>query len=1025
MRWPQWQTRSLRRLALREQARLEDASRLTLARRLLGAFFWKLTRDRAWLLIFPSIGIAFLPIGLSLSPLEHGKNAKSILQILWQVEAAALALSLALVIFILDAVHKTRRRPSLRVLADAIGLPAIFYGGVYALVLTGMVLMGGGQGAPAGWAATWAVVWAALSAAGLIWLFGRMLAEVEPDALYGRWLAMVEQRVQRVIENEIFERVAAALLRNICQEVGLEFQPVFGSESAPHLTKVPARGSGVVRDIRISRLRKVGRTARKMKTVPVDNPESPAVLVYLGVGIRKGDPVMLVPASVADRLRLSAAFKTKPQEPEADFDAVLARVHEEAVLAIREATPRAYADITNVYERLLLTMPETWAKYGQEFGPEIAGGLHPFELTLLDRVERNVYDELEQAMLGASREIRREAANLPIAVASRTVEPRAIALSGRMLRLFAAVQEALVRSPASDDRAGLFSYSCLRLSEYGRFYVEPLITDEGAPEEDRKYGVQALRQVFDAFALIGKAVIDFTPRDASALAKVNHHLSEFIGNWTPEHDQPQAWEIELLERQPGVDPELLEERRRGVAENEARAQVKADLDQWRAMQRFGLLFWALHRLGGRPDGAEAYAAVWKTLAGYFGDLSETARVVDRAIKVDFEEHGPWSWWVSQELPEGARFGGIDLKQIQTFVLLALDRVDPDGPVPQFEPLEWLSSRSPEIRQLVEGVIANDAFESVLAGERLEDRAEKVIAAFEAMHRTREEQKDQRVIDAPLELEAVDGFRRKLRETWTTNRLVGPALSAAGMYELVDEEPEEGTKWGFGPKWVHKGMFVAPPDVHGADWLALDYGRNLAGSEPQRIVEAGLLAAEFSGGEGQSLAQRLREALAEVGRHGNQVVVLVPLNWQLTQALEVDPARRRGGESEPPAWVPEGEGRSAFVGTVDGVPVLDVVDMPDDRIVVVALDSFLRWHQLRAEDGHEIAVELTAYGEEEARALVEEHDDLFRDESRTTAEARARYLRKLVLLDVYERFKVTIVDADAAYWLTVPDDVHAP
>jgi hypothetical protein len=117
----------------------------------------------------------------------------------------------------------------------------------------------------------------------------------------------------------------------------------------------------------------------------------------------------------------------------------------------------------------------------------------------------------------------------------------------------------------------------------------------------------------------------------------------------------------------------------------------------------------LHRLGARTEEAEAYAAVWKALAGYFGDLSETARIADRAIQVDFEEHGPWTWWVSTELPEGAHFGRIDLKQIQAFVLLAFDRVDPDGPVPQFEPLEWLSSRSPEIRQLVEGVIANEAF----------------------------------------------------------------------------------------------------------------------------------------------------------------------------------------------------------------------------------------------------------------------------------------------------------------------------
>jgi hypothetical protein len=538
--------------------------------------------------------------------------------------------------------------------------------------------------------------------------------------------------------------------------------------------------------------------------------------------------------------------------------------------------------------------------------------------------------------------------------------------------------------------------------------------------------VQALRQVFDAFALIGKSIIDFTPHDTKELAEINRHLGEFIQHWRPEHDQPQRWEVERLEQQPDVDPGLLEETRSRAAENEARAQIKVDLDEWRAMQRFGLLFWALHRLGGGGEETDAYADVWQALAGYFGDLSETARVVDRAIKLDFEDHGPWSRWVMSKLPTGqVHMPAVDLKQIQAFIVLALNRIDPDGPAPQFGPLEWLSSRSPEIRQLVDGVIASDAFRPVLPKERLEDRAEKVIEAFEAMQRAREEQKDQRVIDSPLDPEAVDGFKRRLRETWASHRLVGPALEAARTYEIVEGEPEEGTKWGIQPHWAPKGMLVADPGVLGADWLATDIGRNLAGSEPRRLVDLALLSAEFAGAEGQSLAQRLRGALAEVRGRGDQLVVLVPLSWEVTQALEVDPARRRGGDSEPPAWVPEEEGRGAFVGTVDGVPVFDVVDIPDDRIVVIALDRFLRWRQWRLAEGHEVAVDLTAYEEEEARALVEEHEDWFRAEERTTAEARARHVRTLVLLDVYERFRVDVVDAEAARWLPVPDELQAP
>ena len=71
-----------------------------------------------------------------------------------QVQAAVLALALAVVIFIFDAVYSTRLRPSLRGLAEAVRLPAIFYAGMLAVGLTGMVLVGGGCGASSGCIAT-------------------------------------------------------------------------------------------------------------------------------------------------------------------------------------------------------------------------------------------------------------------------------------------------------------------------------------------------------------------------------------------------------------------------------------------------------------------------------------------------------------------------------------------------------------------------------------------------------------------------------------------------------------------------------------------------------------------------------------------------------------------------------------------------------------------------------------------------------------------------------------------------------
>jgi hypothetical protein len=73
--------------------------------------------------------------------------------------------------------------------------------------------------------------------------------------------------------------------------------------------------------------------------------------------------------------------------------------------------------------------------------------------------------------------------------------------------------------------------------------------------------------------------------------------------------------------------------------------------------------------------------------------------------------------------------------------------------------------------------------------------------------------------------------------------------------------------------------------------------------------------------------------------------------------------------------------------------------------------------------HELLVSVTDYDDDAARALVDQSQDLFRTDERTTVEARAREVRKTVLLDVFERFAIEVVDRDAARCVAVPEDQH--
>jgi len=943
---------------------------------------------------------------------------------LWQVQAAALALSLAVVIFVFEAVYSARPRPSIRDLAEGVGLPAIFYAGLIGLGLTGMVLLGVGSGAPGGWAATWAVLWAALSGAMLIRLFVVMLRDIEPDALYARWLARLHARVIETIDGEIFERIAGNLLSDECARVGVKFEPLFGGLDESQLVDVPASRGGIVRDVNLHRIAKAGRLSVELDVGRANGKESPAVFVYLGSRVAEGQSVMRVARVVGNLVPLRGAFNVVKPDSGIALDAGLTELHDEAIRLIREGSPGAYSRINEVYEELLLAPPVTWSRYGERFGHEAARGMHLFQFTLLDRVERRLREELELAVLSPSREIGHDALNLPLSVAFRTIDLRAIGLAARMLQLLVAVQHALIRSPSGDQRTALLSGSWLRLSEYGRA-VENLVRSDKAHADDRDHGATALRQVFDALAHIAKGFIDHNPREEWAFSELNRYLTEPLRHWEPEYMRPAEWEVELLEEREDTDPVELGRLRAAAAKNAALVRVKDDLELWRDAQRFALLWWSMRRL--RDTGDSAFVEAWNAFSGFFSDVGRTARIADLAIESEFHHRSQWSnWYLSELTPGEAHFVNVDGEFVQTFVAVALGRMDPDAPAPDLGLLPSLAGRTRDARQAVDAVIGNENLRPLLPEDRLEERAERLVQALEAINRAREMEDEQRTIDAALNPDLVDEYRRKVRDTWLAHRLVGPLLRTAGQYETLEGDAPESARWGFRPELVLKGLFIDEPHVHGADWQAVDLGRGLAEGETSRLVEtAAAQSPEFEPEDGASLAQTLRSAIAELGDEPDDIIVLTHQDWRLVQALELTPAHHRGGEAATPDWLPEDAGREWFLGRADGAPVFGSHLLPPETVVVLAPARFVRWRQWKVQDGHEIHVSIDAHDEAAAHALAVEHEGLFRTDERTTVEARAREVRRTVLRDVFERYELEVLDPGAARWIAVPENLRNP
>jgi hypothetical protein len=276
-----------------------------------------------------------------------------------------------------------------------------------------------------------------------------------------------------------------------------------------------------------------------------------------------------------------------------------------------------------------------------------------------------------------------------------------------------------------------------------------------------------VEEAIEAEILQRVAINLLNARETDALSEINRYLDTFLRHWDPEHESPDKLDLEYLVARDDVQPREVERLRSQLADKQARVRTKDELAVWRATNRFALLAWCLHRLRESED--TAYVEAWHAFVGYFGDVEGAARVVDHALETDAGDGSPWSSWLRTELPMSRAVRmGIEGELLQAFVVVALDRVNPDGAVPQIPPFESLATRSDSFRQVVEGVVSQERLRPLLPAERLEDRAEKVIAAIEAMRRARDQREEQKVIDSPLDPAAVEAFRDAVRMAWEAN-----------------------------------------------------------------------------------------------------------------------------------------------------------------------------------------------------------------------------------------------------------------
>ncbi len=776
---------------------------------------------------------------------------------------------------------------------------------------------------------------------------------------------------------------------------------MFG-QSAPSAVSVKAKREGEVRNIRLRRLKRLASQAAE------SGLSQPLLRVEIGSTVRAGTELAAVDAAQGGSTPSAVrSFRIRRGDRE-QFRTTLEDLHDEALVAIRTPSPATYSAISELYEHVLLVLPEAWARYGQQYVGGIAGGANPFELTVQDYLERQLYEEMTKAAGSGSRDIAHDALDLPIVVAQRALDLRALALTRRMIGLWVAARRSMLRDADDDDVRSLLEWSWLRMSEYA-IRPEMLITENDATAESQESGRDLLLQVWDGYATLCKDILDARPRDTELLAQINEVWDQPLRHWNPEHADPQEWHLQhVIQRGEGAD--VVERLREELAANRRQIALKQEIVDWRAVQRFGLLFWILRNVRERGD-ADRWTPAWQAFAGYFGDVPRLAEILDKGIEADWEDRGRWSNWVLDTLPKREVHGlAVDLEFIQTFVVLALSLISPGAPAPQIEPLKFSRGRLEDPRATVQGITEIENLKALLPADRLQERAELLITALERMQATQKANEEQAVIDAPLDADLVQTFIEKLRAAWRSSRTLRAAFAAAGAIEPVADELGESSGSQV-KRWLLKSLFVRESRVYGLDHIAEDYGRGLAQWEWNGLIREAGVAPATAVSPAESTAERLRAAVAELRDGGYEPsLVVAPMDWRTFQALELTPAPARGGDAAIPAWLEDEDGRASFIGAVEGVPVLEQY-VSDDRLYVFDLGRFARFRERDVEDPPgPVNVEITYHREEEIREMVRE-DRVNFDED-LDEEAKVRMLQQQVGLNAVYPFEIEVLDAGA-------------
>ena len=878
---PSW---SIRRRALRRRRelrrhRLRGAARR--ARAIAGVEWIVLG-----LLAFIAVGGLFAPAILDVEWAPEEATIRRFLPVVWQVNAAAVGLSFAIVVFSFERYSTADRGGALREFrAYAQVVPIVLFG-LLTLLVDGLALLGVGRDAPYGWAGYWAVILSLAAIVSLPLLMIVIFRGLEPGALQSARLERLADLIKEMVDREVLSKVMYRELEETTSRAGWKFVPLFGSSDRAGWTRVSADRTGVVTDIRTRLLTKLSAGQK--------DDSKPELYVFIGQRVVPQTIVLGLPSTATDQHKHGARRIVRVGRRTANTEELkvaVERLHEQARRAITNRNSTWLEEVLDSYKELLTALPRTWK---EEFGvaalaPNVAASVDWLSPSAIDVVGRKIYLEIQAAVNSGDPELVQIVLSGTYSILLESTSLRAEAVSKSMLSLLPHAYRLSIRSANPDISEASSDLVCTYLLELFSL-ISHQLRDSTVGAEDRASLMRHGELVTDCLGDVLRAAID-------------------AGRVSDVRDVHAAWRSNL---DTWIDP--------------SDDSPLADLARREANLRVGLTFWALRAA---PTGRRAESAqIINYFAGSFESINGVFDATGRAINARYESE-EWLDWSTLPRFGGAFSVGTDLQYLNGGLMSALVLAAQGQPA-SIVASDWLASRVDAALQFIDSVTWDDwtelfPSEDVLtnARETLRDSLQSAAAEYRAVETQKE-------LDTPLSKTLIDSLKQQATARWLEHSLV------RRLFERVDRTqrtsavvpadiPSVGAN-------IRRLFLVEGATEESIEFLAREIGQNVARRELEGLTGQSL-AARIADSAGPTLGERIEEVVATIAAESSSVLcILMPVNWRVELSLGL----RAQGSSESVFFGDAGPG-NWFRGEVQGIPVVQHRTVPSDRVIVLGGD----------------------------------------------------------------------------------------